>query len=105
MLLPIDDNPAIVRTAMSSAVNVVDACGESTLAGEKGLAEGVNCRVWTGGDVAVEIIVADDLYQSNVAVRHGDAEGKDFVVAVRASVLRARRAYCDATDHDVVHGL
>ena len=105
MFLPVDNNPSIIRAAMGCTVDVVDTDGESALAWEEGLAICKDSSVGTGGDVAIEIIVAHDFHQPDIAIGHGDAEGKDFVVAVRSSVLSARCTDGDAADHNIVDGV
>jgi hypothetical protein len=105
MLLPVDDNPSIVRASMCSTVDVVYTGGKSALAWEEGLAKGYDRRVGASGEGAIEIIVTHDFHQPYVAVGHGDAKRKDLVATVRTSVLGARSTDGDAADHYIVDRL
>jgi hypothetical protein len=103
MFLSVDDDPSIVRAPMRGAVDVVHTGDKVALGWKEGLAVGEDRRVRASREGAIKIVVADNFHQPYVAIGHGDAEGKDFVIAMRAAVLGARGAGSDAADHYVVH--
>jgi len=104
MLRTVDYYPAIVRSSMRGAVYVVNAGDELSTRGKEGLTVGEDGDMSRRCDSAVEVVIDDDFDEAHIAARQGDAQGKDFMIAVRASVVRAGGADGDAADHDVIDG-
>jgi len=104
MLGTIDYYPAVVGSAMCGTMHVMNAGDELSVRGKEGLSIGEDGDMSRRGDSAVEIVIDHDFDQPHIAAGHGDTQGKDFMIAVRASMLCARRANGYSADHDIVDG-
>lgn len=103
MLVPVDDDPAVVCSAVGRTMNIVNSCREPAPAGEERLPIGKDGRVGPRCHPAIEIIVRDYLDQSYIAGRCSDTQRQNLVIAMRAATLGTRCADSHAADHHVIH--
>jgi hypothetical protein len=102
MLLTVHYHPAMIGTAMRRAMNIVNACRETTVGGEKGLSICQDLRVDRSRYHTIKIVVRNDLHQTCVSIGKSDAQGQYLMAAMRPSALRARRTHGDAAHHHII---
>ena len=102
MLYAVDYYPAVVGATVRRTMDVVNAGNEPSPRGEICLPIRKDRDVHWSRDASIQIVIDDDFNKLHVASGHGHTQREDFMIAVRASVLRARGADGDSADHDVI---